>query len=51
MASMFPSAVRKDSIEKERGIGERGKKPDKNGLSVQLAVEFPTGFNFRHGAI
>lgn len=27
---------------------KKKKKPDKNGLSVQLAIDFPTGLYFRH---
>lgn len=33
---------------KKRLNRERKKKPDKNGLSVQLAIDFPTGLYFRH---
>ena len=32
-------------------LGKEKKKPDQNGLSVQLATEFPTVFYFRHCAI
>ena len=46
MASMFPSATRKKKKTEEEK--EKKKKPDKNGLSVQLAIEFPAGFCFRH---